>query len=316
MLVENAVQRLTAPRPRCADNRHADRALALKPFTRPGADAVQQRLLPGRAGIARRAQRPIVLDLSRLLSRAYHTTPTGIDRVEFAYARRAAAARSRAAALRRGPSRPAAITGGWSSAAVRQFLAFTQARWQTRGDRDAAEVRAQAIRHLFALRPRAVPSRDGPARLSPGVAASSRGRASWSRSILQTERARLRDAGPRRHPADASRIRAAQRRRRACAARCGRSTRYADGIIGNSQATLDALAPHLTPRTASDRCASRISACEWGDVPAASRAPSAAQRPVFRVRRHDRAAQEPPAAAQRLAAAGRAARRPRRRSWC
>ena len=108
-------------------------------------------LLPKRRRPAWRQPR-IVFDLSRLLSRAYHTTPTGIDRVELAYAMEL---------LRRVPDRlrfsavhPAGgYYGRLELGAVRQFLAFTQARWQTRAIATPEEVRAQAIRHLFSAAP-------------------------------------------------------------------------------------------------------------------------------------------------------------------
>lgn len=230
---------------------------------------------PGMGRHSRRAPRPIVFDLSRLLSRAYFTTPTGIDRVEYAYA---------VELLKRVPDRLrfAAVhpAGGYYGrleiGAVRQFLAFTQARWQTRGDL-AAEVRAQAIRHLFALRPRAVPVPLGqrvyvqasPHHLEDGKLV---------RSILQTERARMvvlvHDVIPLTHPEFARPNGAAEHARRVRTI-----DRFADGVIGNSQATLDALAPHLTPRRNRIMRVAHLGA-EWGEEPVRPDV-SAGERPYF-----------------------------------
>jgi glycosyltransferase involved in cell wall biosynthesis len=230
---------------------------------------------PGMGRHNRRAPRPIVFDLSRLLSRAYFTTPTGIDRVEYAYA---------AELLKRVPDRLrfAAVhpAGGYYGrlelGAVRQFLAFTQARWQTRGDL-AAEVRAQAIRHLFALRPRAVPVPLGqrvyvqasPHHLEDGKLV---------RSILHTERARMvvlvHDVIPLTHPEFARPNGAAEHARRVRTI-----DRFADGVIGNSQATLDALAPHLTPRRNRIMRVAHLGS-EWGEEPVRPE-PLAEERPYF-----------------------------------
>lgn len=217
--------------------------------------------LPGTGRHGRRARRPIVFDLSRLLSRAYHLTPTGIDRVEYAYA---------VELLKRVPDRLrfAAVhpAGGYYGrleiGAVRQFLAFTQARWQTRGEAQVEAVRAQAIRHLFALRPRAVPVPLGqrvylqasPHHLEDGKLV---------RSILQTERARfvnlVHDVIPLAYPEFARADGAALHARR-----IRTIDRFADGIIANSQATLDELQPHLTPRAGRPTRVAHLG-CEWGD---------------------------------------------------
>ncbi len=231
--------------------------------------------LPGLGRGKARARRPIVFDLSRLLSRAYFTTPTGIDRVEYAYA---------VELLKRVPDRLrfAAVhpAGGYYGrleiGAVRQFLAFTQARWQTRSDVEA-EVRAQAIRHLFALRPRAVPVALGqriyvqasPHHLEDGKLV---------RSILKTERARMvvlvHDLIPLTHPEFARPSGAVEH-----AKRVRTIDRLADGIIGNSQATLEALTPHLTPRRNRVLRVAHLGA-EWGEEPVRSeREPG--ERPYF-----------------------------------
>ncbi|SEI93467.1 Glycosyltransferase involved in cell wall bisynthesis [Sphingomonas sp. OV641] len=234
--------------------------MALKPFRAP-AQMLFSKGLPGTGRHSRRARRPIVFDLSRLLSRAYHLTPTGIDRVEYAYA---------VELLKRVPDRLrfAAVhpAGGYYGrleiGAVRQFLAFTQARWQTRGEAQAEAVRAQAIRHLFALRPRAVPVPLGqrvylqasPHHLEDGKLV---------RSILQTERARfvnlVHDVIPLAYPEFARANGAALHTRR-----IRTIDRFADGIVANSQATLDELQPHLTPRAGRPTRVAHLG-CEWSD---------------------------------------------------
>jgi glycosyltransferase involved in cell wall biosynthesis len=230
---------------------------------------------PGMGRHNRRAKRPIVFDLSRLLSRAYFTTPTGIDRVEYAYA---------VELLKRVPDRLrfAAVhpAGGYYGrleiGAVRQFLAFTQARWQTRGELQA-EVRAQAIRHLFALRPRAVPEPLGQ-RIYVQASPHHLENGKLVRSILQTERARMvvlvHDVIPLTHPEFARPNGAMEHARR-----IRTIDRFADGIIGNSQATLDALAPHLSARRNRLMRVAHLG-CEWSDAPPLAE-PEPGARPYF-----------------------------------
>ncbi|UVO52387.1 glycosyltransferase family 4 protein [Sphingomonas sp. SUN019] len=220
------------------------------------------RALPGRGRPSGRSRFPIVFDLSRLLSRAYFTTPTGIDRVEFAYAFEL---------LKRVPDRlrfsavhPAGgYYGRLEIGAVRQFLAFTQARWQNPGQ-DEAEVRAQAIRHLFALRPRAVPEALGQ-RVYIQASPHHLENGKMVRSILQAERARfinlVHDVIPLTHPEFARLGGAAEHARR-----IRTIDAFADGIIGNSQSTLDALAEHLTPREGRIMRVAHLG-CEWSDEP-------------------------------------------------
>ena len=248
--------------------------MALKPFRAP-AQMLFSKALPGMGRHNRRARRPIVFDLSRLLSRAYFTTPTGIDRVEYAYA---------VALLDRVPDRLrfAAVhpAGGYYGrleiGAVRQFLAFTQARWQTRGEAEA-EVRAQAIRHLFALRPRAVPVPLGqrvylqasPHHLEDGKLV---------RSILRAERARfvnlVHDVIPVTYPEFARPNGAAEHARRVRTI-----DRFADAIITNSQATLDALRPHLSGRQNRIMRVAHLG-CEWSE-PGPEAPPPDDTRPYF-----------------------------------
>lgn len=233
-------------------------------------------LLPRRRRPAWQKAR-IVFDLSRLLSRAYHTTPTGIDRVELAYAMEL---------LQRVPERlrfsavhPAGgYYGRLNLGAVRQFLSFTQARWQTRDLTSAADVRAQAIRHLFSLRPRAVPFAEGP-RIYLQASPHHLENRKLVAQILESERAGfvtlVHDVIPLTHPEFARPNGAAQQARR-----MRTIDLHADGIIGNSQATLDAIAPHLSPRKGRVTRVAHLGS-EWGDAPPVGRDPSDDQRPYF-----------------------------------
>lgn len=102
----------------------------------------------------------IVLDLSRLLSRVLHPTPTGIDRVEMAYAREL---------LRRVPDRlrfaavhPVAGYGRLPRADVLAFLDETERLWAGRERHDKLGLRFAASRKLLALRPRPAGKDDAP----------------------------------------------------------------------------------------------------------------------------------------------------------
>lgn len=250
--------------------------MALKPFTAPARMLFSKTLLPRRRRPAWKEAR-IVFDLSRLLSRAYHTTPTGIDRVELAYAMEL---------LQQVPDRlrfsavhPAGgYYGRLDLGAVRQFLSFTQARWQTRGLTTPAKVRAEAIRHLFSLRLYPVPPAEGP-RIYLQASPHHLEDQALVAQILDRERAAfvtlVHDVIPLTHPEFARPNGAAEHARR-----MRTIDRHADGIIGNSQATLDAIAPHLSPRTARVMRVAHLGS-EWGDTSPADRRPSETERPYF-----------------------------------
>lgn len=222
--------------------------MALRPFKAPGArlalrskPAGRRRLRPS-GGAPDPARAEVVLDVSRLLSRCFHPTPTGIDRVEYVYAREL---------LERMPDRLsfAAVhpAGGYygrlDTAAVRQFLAFTNARWRNVDTVDQRRSKAAIIRHLFALRPRPVPRPHGP-RVYLQVSPHHLDDADQVGAILRAEGATfvtlVHDVIPLTHP-EFARPQGAEEHRR----RVRTIDLYAGGIIGNSQATIDALAPHM-----------------------------------------------------------------------
>lgn len=107
---------------------------------------------------ARGVEPEIILDLSRLLSRVLHPTPTGIDRVEMAYAQEL---------LRRVPERlhfaavhQVAGYGRLPRDQVLRFLEETERLWAGLESHDKARLRLAAVRKLWALRPRPVPKVD------------------------------------------------------------------------------------------------------------------------------------------------------------
>ena len=216
--------------------------MALRPFNAPGARMALRSKRASQNFLGQRGESEVILDVSRLLSRAFHPAPTGIDRVEYVYAREL---------LDRMPDRLsfAAVhpAGGYygrlSSAAVRQFLAFPSAKWRNARTADAVEGKAAVIRHMFATRPRPVPRATKP-RIYLQVSPHHLDDHAQVGAILRAEGARLitlvHDVIPLSHPEYARPQGADEHRKRV------RSIdRYASGIIGNSQATIDALAPHM-----------------------------------------------------------------------
>ncbi len=216
--------------------------MTLKPFKAPGARLALKSKPAARIAPVPEGTAEVVLDLSRLLSRCFHPTPTGIDRVEYVYAREL---------LARIPDRLsfAAVhpAGGYygrlNTAAVRQFLAFTTAKWRNVESPDQRKSKAAMIRHLFALRPRPVPKATGP-RIYLQVSPHHLDDYEQVESILRAEGARLvmlvHDVIPLTHPEFARPQGAEEHQRRVRAIDA-----FAVGIIGNSQATIDALIPHM-----------------------------------------------------------------------
>ncbi|SCW54268.1 Glycosyl transferases group 1 [Sphingobium faniae] len=217
--------------------------MALKPFIAPGA-RIALRSKPANPRMdGGRGEAEIILDISRLLSRSFHPAPTGIDRVEYVYAREL---------LERIPDRLAFAAvhpaGGYygrlNGGAVRQFLAFTAARWRNAGEMDQKEGRAAIIRQLIALRPRPVPRATGP-RIYLQVSPHHLDDHDQVGAILRAEGAKfvtlVHDVIPLSHP-EFARPQGAEEHRK----RLRTIDSFADGIIGNSRATIDALAPHLT----------------------------------------------------------------------
>lgn len=217
--------------------------MALKPFKAPGARLALRSKRESERFTDGERPAEVILDISRLLSRSFHAAPTGIDRVEYVYCREL---------LERIPGRLAFAAvhpaGGYygrlKDAAVRQFLAFTAARWRNTEPEDERASKAAVIRHLIALRPRPVPVARGP-RIYLQVSPHHLDNGEQVGAILRAEGARfvtlVHDVIPLTHP-EFARPQGAEEHLK----RVRTIDRYADGIIGNSQATIDALARYLT----------------------------------------------------------------------
>ena len=180
----------------------------------------------------------VVLDLSRLLSRVLHATPTGVDRCEMAYARgllRAIPERLHFAALH-----PGRIYGRLDRAAVLRFLDETEHGWDEIGHAPGAKRwhrPVSAAQALLRLRPGPVPPRRAnTARVfvqaSPHHLEDERRVA----AILRREHARfvclVHDLIPIEYPEYARAGGAAQHLRRIMTL-----VRHANGIVTNSAAT-------------------------------------------------------------------------------
>ena len=181
---------------------------------------------------------PLMLDLSRLISRSWHPTPTGVDRVEMAYAQEF---------LRLCPARLAfaAQSLAWQGRLPRElaldFLARTARRWE--GETGVPD-QLQSLWGALRLTP------------SPRVSAGETGgvflhlsprgldRTALIRTFLARERSRyvpfVHDLIPLEFPEYARPGGGARCRRNLATIRA-----LADGVLVNSHATARALAPHL-----------------------------------------------------------------------
>ncbi len=183
----------------------------------------------------------VVLDLSRLLSRVLHPAPTGVDRVEMAYARGLMARmpdRLRFAALH-----PTGVYGRLGRAEVLRFLDWTEECWAERGQRDAGGSKRRAAARLAALWPRPVPRARGP-RVYLQSSPHHLDRPGKVAAILARERAPfvclVHDLIPIDYP-EYARPGGADQHRRRVATIVGQ----ADGIVANSAATLGSIAPYM-----------------------------------------------------------------------
>jgi glycosyltransferase involved in cell wall biosynthesis len=190
------------------------------------------------------ADRDVVLDVSRLLSRVLHATPTGVDRVEMAYARGLLATipdRLAFAALH-----PAGIYGRLDRSAVLAFLDETEARWADRRPGRWA-LRLGAARACLKLRPGPVPPL-APGRTRVYVQSSPHHLERQRRvaAILRREQARLiclvHDLIPIEYP-EYARPNGARVHR----SRVATMAALADGLVTNSEATRASLRRQFGP---------------------------------------------------------------------
>lgn len=194
---------------------------------------------------------PLILDLSRLMARVLHPTPTGVDRVEMAYARGLMAAVPHR--LHFAGVHPVAGYGRLPTAVVKTFLDATSRRWSAEGRLPPGDQRLFAARTLAALRPRpTAPLAQRPiyVQASPHHLT----KPTLVAKILHRERARficlVHDLIPIDFPEYARPDGAAEHR-----IRVDTMVRFGDGILANSAATLATIAPWIartgrSPRTA------------------------------------------------------------------
>ena len=184
----------------------------------------------------------IVLDLSRLLSRIHHPTPTGVDRVEMAYARELL--RLAPERLAFGAVHPFGIYGRLPRTTALRFLDWTESRWESRQANMKPVSRIDVAAVLLSLRPRRI----GTAR-TPRVFLQSSPHHLHNRKmverILRRESAKflclLHDLIPIEYPEYARPGGAALH-----LLRVETVAQLADAVIGNSEATLRSFAPYLT----------------------------------------------------------------------
>jgi len=181
----------------------------------------------------------IILDITRLVSRVLHPTPTGVDRVEMAYARglmEAVPDRLRFAAVH-----PSGLYGRLPTKAVRRFLDVTEQRWRDEG-LGQQSLRLFAAKALLALRPRLAKASERSIYVQPSP--NNLIRPALMRAFLRRERARLvclvHDLIPIQYPEYARPGGAALHARR-----IETVLSLSAGIVANSHATLDALRPWL-----------------------------------------------------------------------
>jgi glycosyltransferase involved in cell wall biosynthesis len=193
-------------------------------------------------GRAPRAGPEIVLDVSRLLSRVNFGAPTGVDRVEMAYAR---------GLLERIPERlgfaaahPLTGYGRVPTNAAIAFLDATRRVW--RGDSDGPRRAPSALAALWAARPRRAPIAPPEAggRIFLLVSPHHLDQPHRVRAILRREQARflclVHDLIPIDYPEYARPDGPARHRRRMAAI-----AEFADGALCVSDATRRALEAHL-----------------------------------------------------------------------
>jgi glycosyltransferase involved in cell wall biosynthesis len=114
---------------------------------------------PAEEGRTDPSEPEVILDLSRLLSRVLHATPTGVDRVEMAYAR--ALMKAIPERLSFGAVHPSGVYGRLPLRAVTAFLDRTEALWhgQQAAPRTRMQIWADAAAACIALRPRRIRAR-------------------------------------------------------------------------------------------------------------------------------------------------------------
>jgi glycosyltransferase involved in cell wall biosynthesis len=205
----------------------------------------------------------VILDISRLLSRVRHHTPSGVDRVEMAYARGLLGRYGER--LQFAAVHPLGRYGRLPRDKALAFLNMLEARWTNEeGDARQRSI-ANVLPTLLGLLPKKEPATEG----SVYVQASPHHltKPALVRRILDQERARflclVHDLIPIEYPEYARPDGADQHR-----VRIETMTGLADGIIVNSAATGESLKPSL--EKAGRRPDVRIALLGTQEIPAAS----------------------------------------------
>jgi glycosyltransferase involved in cell wall biosynthesis len=185
----------------------------------------------------------IILDLSRLLSRVLHPTPTGVDRVEMAYARELM--KTIPERLSFAAAHPSGFYGRLPWRAVETFLDRTEAFWQGKAETSRSRTRiwADAISTCIALRPRPILRGSG-RRVLLQTSPHHLHNEAQTAAILRREGAKficlLHDLIPIEYPEYARPNGTALHLRR-----IGTVARLGDAVIANSEATRQAFLPYL-----------------------------------------------------------------------
>ncbi|SFG46199.1 Glycosyltransferase involved in cell wall bisynthesis [Novosphingobium sp. CF614] len=182
---------------------------------------------------------PVILDISRLISRLRYSTPTGVDRVEMAYARGLLARHGDRLAF--AAVHPSGLYGRLRRRTVLSFLDEMERRWTSEDGHPRQRSLPEVLPWLVALLPRRVRGAGGVyVQSSPHHLT----RTGQVRRILEREQARflcmVHDLIPIEYP-EYARISGDRQHRR----RIATITALADGVIVNSAATGAALAPWL-----------------------------------------------------------------------
>ncbi len=217
----------------------------------------------------------VILDVSRLLSRARHQTPSGVDRVEMAYARGLQARMGNRLGF--AAVHPFGNYGRLSRARTLAFLDATEARWASVDGKGAALPLSEVLPTLLKL----LPTRPRPGRNSVYVQSSPHHltKPDLVKRILAHEQARflcfVHDLIPIEYPEYARPDGAKLHQRRV-----ETITRYADSVIVNSVSTAKSLKPWLV--AAGRSIDVRVALLGTEDIPRAEPTPQpSAERPYF-----------------------------------
>jgi glycosyltransferase involved in cell wall biosynthesis len=184
----------------------------------------------------------LLLDLSRLISRSLHPTPTGVDRVEMAYAQELLGVCPDRLTF---AAQSLAWQGRLPAGQARDFLARTARRWEQAEPAEGGfPDRLQSLSAALRLTPRPWGSCGDAGGVYLHLSPRGLERTALIRAFLQRERARyvpfVHDLIPLEFP-EYARPGGAER----CARNLATIRALADGVLVNSHATARALAPHL-----------------------------------------------------------------------